>query len=163
MSDYHLDVERRLTDAGKTLMMLPMPKDGLPAGNKAAWPDVLQLFWDLAGPAEEGSVQERQDALAQARNYIRLRASAAAIDRLDEVLGWLLLIDVPRHRKAVMARMMTHPVSELPVYKWTRIAYSLGTNRRTAKRWRDKGIQTILERVAWPGVKNNGHKGTDAL
>ena len=59
MTDYFHDIERRLTDAGMTLMKLPMPKDGLPAGNKAAWPDVLQLFWDLAGPAEEGSVQER--------------------------------------------------------------------------------------------------------
>ena len=147
MTDYHHDVERRLTDAGKTLMMLPMPKDGLPAGNKAAWPDVLQLFWDLAGPAEEGSVQERQDALAEARNYIRLRASAAAIDRLDEVLGWLLLIDTPCHRKAVMARMMTHPVSELPVYTWSRIAVALGTNKPTARYWRKEGILTILARL----------------
>ena len=153
MADYHDDIERRLMDAGKTLMMLPMPKDGLPAGNKAAWPDVLQLFWDLAGPADEGSVQERQEALATARNYIRLRASAAAIGRLDEVLGWLLLIDVPRHRKAVMARMITHPVSELPYFKWTSIAHSLGTNRRTVRRWRDRGIQTIIERLAASGKK----------
>ncbi len=152
MPDYHhdfaRDIERRLTDAGKTLMMMPMPKDGMPADNRAAWPDVLQLFWDLAGPADEGSVADRQDALAQARNYIRLRASAAAIDRLDEVLGWLLLIDVPRHRKAVMARMITHPVSELPYFKWSRIAASLGRDIRTVRRWRQKGIQTIIERLA---------------
>ncbi len=153
MADYFHDIERRLTDAGKTLYMMPMPKDGLPAGNKAAWPDVLQLFWDVAGPADEGSVQERQEALAEARNYIRLRASAAAIGRLDEVLGWLLLIDEKHHRKAVMARMMTHPVSEQPVYKWTRIAYSLGSNSRTVRRWRDRGIQTIIERLAAAGKK----------
>ncbi len=149
MPDYHHDIERRLTDAGKTLMMLPMPKDGMPAGNRAAWPDVLQLFWDLAGPADEGSVQERQEALAQARNYIRLRASAAAIDRLDEVLGWLLMIDTPCHRKAVMARMMTHPISERPLYSWKRIAYSLGVSMGTVQRWRAVGIQTIVERLAY--------------
>ncbi|KKK52188.1 hypothetical protein LCGC14_3107400, partial [marine sediment metagenome] len=32
MADYHEDVKRRLEDAGRTLMMLPMPKDGVPAG-----------------------------------------------------------------------------------------------------------------------------------
>ncbi len=152
MTDYHhdfaRDIERRLTDAGKTLMMMPMPKDGMPADSRAAWPDVLQLFWDLAGPADEGSVQERQEALAEARNYIRLRASAAAIDRLDEVLGWLLLIDVPRHRKAVMARMITHPISERPWFTWKRIAYSLGVSPGTVRRWRAAGIQRILERLA---------------
>ncbi len=153
MPDYHDDIERRLMDAGMTLMKLPMPKDGMPAGNKAAWPDVLQLFWDLAGPADEGSVKERQEALAEARNYIRLRASAAAIDRLDEVLGWLLLIDEPHHRKATMARMITHPVSELPYFKWTRIAASLGRDIRTVRRWRKKGIQTIIERLAAGGQK----------
>ncbi len=163
MPDFHHDVERRLMDAGMTLMKLPMPKDGMPADNKAAWPDVLQLFWDVAGPADEGSVEERQEALAQARNYIRLRASAAAIDRLDEVLGWLLLIDVPGHRKAVMARMMTHPVSELPVYKWTRIAASLGRDIRTVRRWRQKGIQTIIERLAEGGQKQMDRSALNAL
>ncbi len=163
MADYHEGIERRLQDAGKTLMMLPMPKNGLPADSQAVWPDVLQLFWDLAGPAEEGSVAERQEALAQARNYIRLRASAAAIDRLDEVLGWLLMIDVPCHRKSVMARMMTHPVSERPLYKWNRIADALGTNSRTVKRWREKGIQTIFERLAEEGCKAYGQQGQNAV
>ena len=163
MADYHHDIERRLMDAGKTLMMLPMPKDGMPAGDKAAWPDVLQLFWDLAGPADEGSVAERQAALAQARNYIRMRASAAAIGRLDECLGWLLLIDTPGHRKAVMARMITHPVSELPYFKWTRIAASLGRDVRTVRRWRQKGIQTIIERLAAGGKKQMDTSASDAL
>ncbi len=148
MADYHDDVERRLRDAGKTLMMMPMPKNGMPAGDRAAWPDVLQSFWDVAGVAEEGSVQERQEALAQARNYIRLRASAAAINRLDEVLGWLLLIETPCHRKVVMARMMTHPVSGRPVYKWSRIAHALGTNRWTVRRWQKAGVQDIVNKLA---------------
>ena len=148
MADYHDDIRRRLEDAGKTLMMLPMPKDGMPAGERAAWPDVLQQFWDVAGVADEGSVKDRQEALAQARNYIRLRASAAAIARLDEVLGWLLLIETPCHRKAVMARMMTHPVSEQPVYNWNRIAKALRTSRWTARRWREAGIQEIVNKLA---------------
>lgn len=140
-------IERRLMDAGKTLYMLPLPKDGMPADARAAWPDVLQLFWDLAGPAEEGSVAERQEALAQARNYIRLCASAEAVDRLDEVLGWLLMIDVPAHRKTVMARMLTHPVSERPVYSWKQIAYVLGTSKSAVRHWRARGIHEIFKRL----------------
>ena len=146
--DYHDVVERRLADAGKTLMMMPMPKDGLPAGERAAWPDVLQSFWDVAGVADEGSVQERQEALAEARHYIRLRASAAAINRLDEVLGWLLLIDIPSHRKAVMARMMTSPETNLPLYNWNRIAKALRANRWAVRRWQRAGIDDIVTKLA---------------
>jgi len=152
MPDYHDDIERRLVDAGKTLYMLPMPKDGIPADSRAAWPDVLQLFWDLAGPAEEGSVKERQEALAEARNYIRFRASPAAIDNLDVVLGWLLAIPTPKYRKAVMARMMTHPATDEPVFKWGTIAFSLGTSVRTVRRWHNEGMQIIFEH-AWPQKK----------
>ncbi len=156
MPDYHGVIERRLKDAGMTLMKLPMPKDGMPAGNQAAWPDVLQLFWDLAGPADEGSVAERQEALALARNYIKLRASAAAIDRLDEVLGWLLAIPIPKYRKAVMARMMTHPITEEPYFKWGTIAFSLGTSIRTVRRWHRAGIQIIFDHV-WQQKKHLPH------
>ncbi len=129
-------------------MMLPMPPDGLPAGNRAAWPDVMQNFWDIAGKADEGSVEERLAALAMQRNATRLGATSAAISRLDEVLEWLLAIKRPYRRKAVMARMLIHPVSERPVHSWTKIAETLGTNRRTARRWYADGLQDILNRLA---------------
>lgn len=148
MADMHDDVKRRLEDAGRTLLMLPMPSDGMPAGNRAAWPDVMQRFWDMVGVADEGSVEERQEALAQVRNAVTLRASHAAITRLDEVLGWLLSIERPHWRKAVAARMLVHPVSRRPVHSWTQIAKTLGTNRRTVRHWYDSGVQAILERLS---------------
>ncbi|KKL80212.1 hypothetical protein LCGC14_2007010 [marine sediment metagenome] len=148
MGDMHDDVKRRLEDAGRTLMMLPMPADGMPAGNRAAWPDVMQRFWDVVGVADEGSVEERQEALAQVRNATKLRASRAAITRLDEVLEWLLKIERPHHRKAVMARMLVHPVSERPVHSWGQIAKVLGTNRSTVRRWYEGGVKAILETLA---------------
>jgi hypothetical protein len=129
-------------------MMLPMPADGMPAGERAAWPDVVQNFWDVAGKADEGTVQERQEALAQVRNTTTLRANRAAIERLDEVLEWLLKIDRPHHRKAVFARMLNHPVSERPVHSWKQIAETLGTNRHTVRHWYAAGVQAILERMA---------------
>ncbi len=146
--DLHDTVKRRLGDAGKTLMMLPMPVNGMPAGNDAAWPDILQNFWDMAGKSDEGSVEERQEAIAQERNATTLYANQAAIGRLDEVLGWLLMIERPHHRKAVMARMLTHPVSLRPVYSWKQIAETMGTNRRTVRHWYEGGVQIILERLA---------------
>ncbi len=148
MADMHDSVKRRLEDAGRTLMMLPMPKDGMPAGERAAWPDVVQEFWDIAGKADEGTVEERLAALARQRNATTLGASSAAITRLDEVLVWLLAIERPHHRKVVMARMLIHPVSERPVHSWTQIAETMGTNRRTARRWYADAVQEILERLA---------------
>lgn len=148
MVDLQDDVKRRLEDAGRTLMMLPMPIHGMPAGDRAAWPDVLQRFWDVAGIADEGSVEERMEALAQVRNATTLRASRAAVTRLDEVLEWLLKIKHPHHRKAVMARMLCHPISERPIHSWGQIAKTLGTNRSTVRRWHQDGIQAILERLA---------------
>ncbi len=148
MGDMHDDVKRRLEDAGRTLLMLPMPKDGMPAGNRAAWPDVMQRFWDVVGVADKGSVQERMEALAQAHNRIQLHASREAITRLDEVLGWLLKIEHPHHRRTLAARMLVHPISERPLHSWTDIADTMGTNRRTARRWFDEGVQDILDRLA---------------
>ncbi len=148
MTDYHDAVVRRLEDAGKTLMMLPMPKGGMPAGERAVWPEVVQNYWDVAGKADQGSFKERQEALAQVRNSVSLRATRAAVSRLDEVLEWLLVIERPHHRKVVMARMLTHPVSERPVHNWSKIAETLGSNRRTVQHWHDKGIQAILDKLA---------------
>ncbi len=148
MTDYHDAIIRRLEDAGRTLMMLPMPAGGMPAGERVAWPEVVQNYWDIAGRADQGSFEERQEALAQVRNSVSLRATRAAIGRLDEVLGWLLMIERPHHRKTVMARMFVHPVSERPVHSWGKIAETLGSNRRTVQHWHGKGIQTIIEGLA---------------
>ncbi len=148
MADYHDDVRRRLEDAGRTLMMLPMPKDGMPAGNRAAWPDVLQGFWDQMGLAEEGSVEERQEALARVRNAVTLRASPAAVERLDEVLGWLWYIRTPRYRRVVAARMQINPRTETHRYSWRRLARETGHSHETLRRWFNDGIDEILEGLA---------------
>lgn len=148
MADLHDNVKQRLEDAGRTLMMLPMPADGMPAGARAAWPDVQQRYWDIAGKADEGSLEERLAALALQRNATTLGASSAAITRLDEVLEWLLAIERPHHRKAVMARMLIHPVSERPVNSWKQIAETLGASKSAVRHWQARGIQEILENLA---------------
>lgn len=148
MADLHDNVKRRLEDAGRTLRMLPMPADGMPTGDRAAWPDVMQRFWDVAGHAEEGSVEERLTALALARNRTQLHASKVAIERLDEVLGWLWFIQVPKRRRVIAARMQIHPLSDRHVYSWRQLARSFRTSPRQLQRWHDDGIQEIVAQLA---------------
>lgn len=142
------DLERRLKDAGKTLMMLPMPLGEPPADSHAVWPKVLQKYWDQLGPADEGTVEERAEDFAEVKNATRLLAGRAAMGRLDEVLGLLLVITRPHRRKAVMARMLTHPVSGLPVYNWKQIAKTMGTSKSAVRHWRTRGFDEILLHLA---------------
>ena len=146
--DMHTLVVRRLEDAGRTLAMLPMPVNGMPAEPRSAWPDVVQSFWDVVGHAEAGTVEDRLHLLALARNQPRFHADRAAISRLDEVLGWLWLIEEPHKRRTVAARMLVHPVSLRHIYKWSRLAKDLDASRSQIKRWFDDGIQSIIEGLA---------------
>ncbi len=157
--DYATIVQKRLNDAGRTLMMLPMPKNSMPGDAGGCWPDILQSLWDVASVGDDGAagtprgtVEERLAALAKEHNPSKLGASTAAVSRLDEVLGWLLTIEGrPHWRKAVMGRMLNHPVSHRPVYSWKQIAETLGTNSRTVRHWHASGIQAILEGLARGG------------
>lgn len=154
MTDYHESIILRLADAGRTIMMLPMPKNGMPSGAQAAWPDIVQSYWDIVGPSpdEASTYEERQAALERLRNVTRLQASIVGINNLDEVLGWLWLIEVAHERKVVVARMLTRPNGEpRPVYSWRRIAYALGTNDRTIRRWHERGVQAIVVGLAARG------------
>ena len=125
-----------------------MPRGGLPADMRAAWPEVSQRYWDILGHAEHATITEQVAALGKERNQQRLNANAAAIDRLDEVLGWLLKIPEVHWRRAVAARMKIHPVSELPLNSWTNIGRAMGEHRRTVRHWVDRGVQVIVENVA---------------
>ena len=76
---------------------------------------------------------------------MRVQASQKAVDRLDEVLGWLWFIKMPAHRKCVAARMLNHPISERPINSWKQIAKELGTNRELARYWYREGVDAIVE------------------
>ncbi len=152
--DMHAVVELRLKDAGRTIMMLPVPPRGRPGGAQAAWVDVVQTYWDVMGstPDEENTLQERQEALERLRNEVKLHASTKQVARLDEVLEWLWMIPAglahPPHRKAVVARMLTNPHNGKPVYSWRRIATALSSSENTVKCWHHKGVHFIVEGLA---------------
>lgn len=149
-TDYHATVIAGLEDAGRTLMMLSPPARGRPAPPRSAWPEYGQTFWDVFGHADEDETEDRREILASQINFVRIHASQKAVDRLDEVLGWLWYIKVPRERRAVFARMLTHPVGDRPVHSWAKIARNMGADRRTVKNWYTSGVDAIVVGLARP-------------
>ena len=145
--DLHETINARLSQAGRTLMMLPMPSRGMPAGAHNVWPEYIQNFWDVFGHADEADNEDRREVQAHLINRVRVQASQKAVDRLDEVLGWLLFC-TPCHRRVVFARMLTHPLSERPIHSWKKIAVKMGADRRTVKRWHRDGVEDIIAGLA---------------
>ncbi len=147
---------RRLEDAGRTLMLLPEPKDGRPRGSGSAWPDVTQRFHDIMAVAGEidgvqettEEAQSRRDAQERQQNRTRITPDGTAIDRLDEVLDWLWFITDAAHRRAVAARMLIHPLSERHAYSWARIARDMHTSPRNVRHWHERGVQAIVAGLA---------------
>lgn len=141
----HDDVERRLREACTTLRMLPMPIDGMPAGDRSNWPEIVRTVADRAGwivAADSPEYLRQGDA---DRNRVRLMASVDQIREMDECLAWLMLIRDGRHRKVVFARSHVWPESERPMAKYTRLAREIGVHAYTLKRWYRRGIRDICE------------------
>jgi hypothetical protein len=108
----------------------------------------MQKYWDIFGHAAEADNEDRREAQAHLINTVRVQASQKAVDRLDEVLGWLWYIETPRHRRVVVARMLTHPVSEKPVHSWKQIAKTMHADARTVRRWYVGGVEDIIVGLA---------------
>ena len=144
----HDDVERRLREAVTTLRRLPMPLDGMPAGNRANWPQYYHNAADRAGwivGADSPEYLRQGDA---DRNRIRLHATRDQIRELDECLEWLLLIKDLRSRKVVFARSHVWDGSERPMFSYNKLARQMNTNRETVRQWFRGGIKTIAMGLA---------------
>jgi len=148
--DQKATINKALTDAGRTLMMLPYPARSRPGEACSAWPDILQNFWDVFGHAEQADTEERREIEAQMINRVRVMATTKQITQLDVVLGYLWFISVPRERRVIVARMLTHPMSDKPVYSWYKIAKTMGMSERTIRRWHNSGLDAIILGLA-PG------------
>lgn len=141
--DQKKTIETVLTDAGRTLMMLPYPARSRPGQACSAWPDILQNFWDVFGHAEQADPEERREIEAQMINRVRVMATSKQITQLDVVLGWLWWTK-GRERRVIVARMLTHPMSDRPVYSWEKIGKKMGASPRTIRRWHEAGVNAII-------------------
>jgi hypothetical protein len=72
--------------------------------------------------------------------------SAEKIDRMDEAMGWILLIPVERYvlRRVVGARSLVHPVTDRHLYTWRRLGTALGADHKAVQRWHAQGIGMIV-------------------
>jgi hypothetical protein len=85
-------VRARLAEAADTLRRLPIPRGGFPSRLRASWPDVVQESFEIW--------------IGYGRDNPRLRPAAPspqAIQRLDETLTWLHVLD-DDERKIIWSR-----------------------------------------------------------
>lgn len=147
--DYHALVERRLYDAGKTLMMLQSSVG--PAEPRSHWPEVMRTYWDMFAPASPGedrkAAEVRRNERAEDKLKPRLVATSKAMTRLDEVLGWLWYLE-PVHRKIIFARMLINPLTDKHVFSWRQIQGATGIHRDMVKRRFKVGIDQIVKELA---------------
>lgn len=102
-------VEERLEEAADTLRRLPEERV---RGYFSTWPPAIRDYWEAFG-----------------REDVRLRRgppAAAAIDRMDEALGWLAWLEPDDARLVWLRACGVH---------WKPITWRLGVGRTTA--WRN--------------------------
>ena len=94
-------VQARIAEAARTLRSMPL--DG-PAGYRSAWPDTLRERIDVVANALE--MGGRHEDMRPPRAV----PSAAAIDRMDDVLGWLLEL-TPEERELIFGAVAIREAS----------------------------------------------------
>jgi len=82
--------------------------------------------------------------------------SAARITRMDEALGWLMLIPQDRNvlRRIVGARSLVSPVTERHLYSWRRLGELLGADHKAVQRWHGQGVDMIVNALAAQAAAN---------
>ena len=123
----------RLEEAGATLLALP--NTGYSTRLRVSHLDVLE---------EAGA--------SQAGDGGRVRSpvpSASRITRMDEALGWIVLIPRERQviRRIVGARSLVSPVTERHLFSWRRLGGVVGADHKAVQRWHAQGIDMIVAAV----------------
>lgn len=108
-------VFERIVEAARTLRQLPPVKG--PADCYSSWPDWVRNAWHKYG---------RESAMADlGAKAMRVWPSPEAIDRMDETIPWLQLLDDE------MARVVWARANRMP---WWRLAAMMGCDPRTCRR-----------------------------
>ena len=126
-------VTYRLEEAGATLLALP----GTGYSTKMR---VSQL--DVVASAAE--------AYGRNPGFVRPAVpSASRITRMDEALGWIMLIPQERYviRRIVGARSLVSPVTERHLYSWRRLGEAVGADHKAVQRWHGQGIDMLVATI----------------
>jgi hypothetical protein len=135
------EIIERLEAAGATLLALRIAIG--PTGHRSGLPEPVR---------EAGQSYGWSQATARPAT-----PSAAAIDAMDEALGWVQLIPPDRYvlRRIINARALVSPSTQRHLYGWTAIARLIGADRRAVQRWHAQGIALIAA-----GLGGKKHQGS---
>lgn len=136
------EVCARMEAAGRTLLALPMPKDGLPRDARSHWPEVVRSMQDTFFALVGASDQIKEDHAAD-RHGVRIAPTARAVAGMDEALQWLWLIKDARKRRLCMARALVHPVSDRHLVSYAKLGRIFGLHRDTMRIWHDRALAEI--------------------
>jgi hypothetical protein len=123
----------RLEEAGATLLALPA--SGYSTRLRVSHLDVLH---------------DAQAAYGWEAGKIRPPVpSASRITRMDEALGWIVLIPKERFmlRRIVGARSLVSPVTERHLFSWRRLGSVMGADHKAVQRWHAQGIDMLVAAV----------------
>jgi hypothetical protein len=73
--------------------------------------------------------------------------SAEKISRMDEAMGWLMLIPQDKFvlRRVVGARSLVHPITDRYLFPWRRLGAALGADHKAVQRWHAQGVEFIVK------------------
>ena len=125
------DVESRLADAGRILLMLPWA-GCFPAGFRRMWPQM------------EGETYLR-----------RTMPSPRDISAMDEAYNWTALIPDPEERRLVLMRSLVLPPTPFGtsryVWSWSKLRRSTGLHPDTLQKFYGRGLARIVLGLNAPG------------
>lgn len=121
----------RLEEAGETLMALPA--SGPSTRLRTSSLDIVRDALDGHGWGSGGRLRPAT-------------ASAAAITRMDEALGWLRLIPDSKYviRRIVSSRTLKNPTTGRHLFPWRRLGTLLGADHKAIQRWHAQGIDMLV-------------------
>lgn len=124
------DIVERLEQAGATLLAMQISA-GAPSGMHAAWPEYVRAAAEAYGYNQATMKPAIPDS--------------ATITAMEETYGWVRIIPKERYviRRIVMMRSLVFPISWRYVFKWTKIARTVGCDYRAIKGWHSDGINLI--------------------
>lgn len=117
------EVRARIADAIDTLRRLPFPRNGAPPDHKVQWPDIVRSFWEAYGTAST--------------KVTRVRPTAEAIDRMEDVLPWLFWVGDRKRRHVVMLRALG--------LGWRKIGCIVACSHETARYWERNAVRHIAD------------------
>jgi len=105
-----------------------------PAGFRVAWPDFAQDKWEVTN--------------FRAATAIRIPSPPPnEVTIMDSILRLPDFCRVFGVRRVIQYRALIHPISGRHIQSWDKIAAKLSTDKRTVRRWHEKGLEEIIEKA----------------